>query len=111
MSEVCVIVGFGAGNGLAIAKAFAREGCALALIARSRAKQEKSLGELEGAKFYEADAADQDSLGEAFARIRNELGEPTILIYNAFAMRMGPASKLTPDYLLSDLRTNVIGAL
>lgn len=68
MKEVCVIVGFGAGNGLAIAKAFAREGCELALIARSRAKQEKSLGELEGAKFYEADAADENSLAKRFRR-------------------------------------------
>lgn len=111
MADVCVIVGFGAGNGLAIAKAFAREGCALALIARSRAKQEKSLDQLEGANFYEADAADEHSLGEVFAKIRSEVGEPTVLIYNAVAMRTGPASKLNPDELVNDLRTNVTGAL
>lgn len=115
MNENCVIVGFGAGNGLAIAKAFAREGCELALIARSRAKQEKALGELEAAgvsaKFFEADAADESALRAAFAQIRSEVGQPAVLIYNAFAMRMGPASKLRPDDLMSDLRTNVGGAL
>lgn len=115
MEKMCVIVGFGAGNGLSLAKAFGNEGHKLALIARSRAKQEKNLAELEAAgfttNFFEADAADPVGLSSAFARVREELGDPTVLIYNAFAMRMAAPSKTTPDDLLADLRTNVAGAL
>ena len=115
MKKICAVVGFGAGNGLAIAKAFGREGHELALIARSRAKQEKALAELHAgdwpATFFEADAANAVSLGEAFARIRQEVGDPTVLIYNAFAMRMGAPSNTLPDDLVSDLHTNVGGAL
>lgn len=115
MSKVCVIVGFGAGNGLALAKAFQGDGHKLALIARSRAKQEKSLAELEAAGaealFVEANAADGASLSRAFAQIREQVGEPTVLIYNAFAMRMAAPTKTTPDDLIADLRTNVAGAL
>ena len=115
MKKICAIVGFGAGNGLAIAKAFGLEGHELALIARSRAKQEKSLVELAAlnlpARFYEADASDVTALGSAFAQIREQLGSPTTLIYNAFAMRMGPPSKLSAEDLTADFRTNVAGAL
>ncbi len=115
MSKVCVIVGFGAGNGLALAKAFSGDGHKLALIARSRAKQEKSLAELHAADatalFVEADASNGASLSRAFAQIREQVGDPTVLLYNAFAMRMAQPSKTPPEDLILDLRTNVAGAL
>jgi len=115
MEQVCAIVGFGAGNGLALAKAFGRAGHKLALMARSRAKQEKNLDTLiaDGleASFFETDAADTDALRNAFAQMREQVGDATVLIYNAFAMRMASPSKTNPEDLLSDLRTNVAGAL
>lgn len=115
MAQVCAIVGFGAGNGLALAKAFGREDHKLALIARSRTKQEKNLAALAAvgleANFFEADAAEPATLSDAFAQMREQVGDATVLIYNAFAMRMAAASKITPEDLGIDLRTNVAGAL
>ncbi len=115
MKRLCVVVGFGAGNGLAIAKAFAREGHTLALVARSRAKHEKALAELEAAgaaaQFFEANAADAESLASAFVKIRRECGDPTVLIYNAFAARMASPSMTKPVDLVADFETNVAGAL
>ena len=84
-------------------------------MARSRAKQEKNLDTLiaDGleASFFETDAADTDALRNAFAQMREQVGDATVLIYNAFAMRMASPSKTNPEDLLSDLRTNVAGAL
>ena len=84
-------------------------------IARSRDRQAKALAELEAAgasaRFFEADAADEASLQAAFAGIRAECGDPGVLIYNAFAMRMAPPSKTTPENLVADFRANVAGAL
>ncbi|MDQ3197988.1 MAG: SDR family NAD(P)-dependent oxidoreductase [Verrucomicrobiota bacterium] len=115
MKQLCVVVGFGAGNGLAIAKAFSREGHELALIARSRAKKENALAELEAAgataQLFEADAADPKSLAAAFAEIRRDCGDPTLLIYNAFAMRMASPSATKPEDLVADFKSNVAGAL
>ena len=112
MKQICAIVGFGAGNGLAIAKAFAAEGFELALISRSEAKQQKYIAALGATtRFFEADAGNTQSLAAAFAKIRTEVGDPAVLIYNAFAMRMGPPSKTSPDDLVADLKTNVGGAL
>jgi short-subunit dehydrogenase len=115
MDKLCVIVGFGRGNGMALAKAFAADGHKLALISRSRAKQERNLAELAAAgvdaTFFEADAGEPAALSSAFAQIREQLCDPSVLIYNAFAMRMAAPSKTTPEDLLADLRTNVGGAL
>ena len=115
MKQVCAIVGFGPGNGLALARAFGGDGHSLALIARSEGKHASSVEALrkEGvaAHFFAGDAADNDSLGTAFSRVRETLGDPTVLIYNAFAKRMAVPSKTKSDDLIADLRTNVGGAL
>ncbi len=115
MNKVCALVGFGAGNGLAIAKAFGADGHKLGLISRSRSKQEKPLQELAAngfdAQMFEADAADPNSLGKAFAAIRDQVGDPSVLVYNAFAMRMATPSKTTPENLVADFRINVAGAV
>ena len=63
------------------------------------------------ATFFEADAGEPAALSSAFAQIRQQLGEASVLIYNGFAMRMASPSKTTPEDLLADLRTNVGGAL
>ncbi len=115
MDKVCAIVGFGPGNGMALARAFGAEGHRLALLSRSRAKHAASLQALEAenlsANFFETNAADPESLGSAFEAVRAEVGAPSVLIYNAFAMRLGQPSKLRPEDLIEDLRTNVGGAL
>ncbi|MBA2586804.1 MAG: hypothetical protein H0U99_10025 [Chthoniobacterales bacterium] len=43
MSKLCTIVGFGPGMGLALAKAFAKEGYSLAVISRSPGKQQRNM--------------------------------------------------------------------
>lgn len=82
--KVCAIVGVGPGNGAAYARRFAREGYAVALIARSTGYSESLLEELPaGGRAYACDAADPDALAQTFARIAAELGEVETLLYNA----------------------------
>jgi NAD(P)-dependent dehydrogenase (short-subunit alcohol dehydrogenase family) len=112
---LCLIVGFGPGNGLGIARAFGRAGFALALLSRNPAKQAPWQVSLENdgiaARQYSADAANEASLNGAIAKAENELGGTVVLVYNAFSATFGKPSTLAPETLVTDFRVNVTGAL
>lgn len=113
--QVAAIVGVGPGLGAAVARRFAREGYAVALIAR----REESLSgvreeiESEGgtALAVTADATDAGSVSAAFERVRSELGDPEVLVYNAGAFQMGGILEITPEQFDDCLRANCSGAL
>lgn len=113
--NICAIVGFGTGVSLGVARAFGKEGYSLALIARNLTKLENNAQELKAKNypvhFFAADAGDEASLVQAFTKIRAELGDPTVLVYNAAAFSPGNPSSLSPETLISDFRVNVAGAL
>ena len=64
--KVCAIVGFGTGVSMGVAKAFAQEGYALALLARNPAKlvdNAQALEKLDSeVQTFAADAGDEASL-------------------------------------------------
>lgn len=112
---ICVIVGFGTGVSLGVAKAFAKEGYTLALIARNAAKLEANSQELRQAghllHLFTADAGNQDSLMQTFAQIRSQLADPEVLVYNAAVFTPGKPTTVSFEQLLADFQVNVAGAL
>ena len=80
---VCAVVGVGPGNGAALARRFAAGGYAIALIARGATLSGALAAELADARAYECDVADETSVKDTFARVRAELGEVDVLVYNA----------------------------
>jgi short-subunit dehydrogenase len=113
--KICAIVGFGTGVSMGVAKAFGNEGYALALLARNPNKLEDNAQNLKALGYnvysFAADAGDAASLVQAFTKIRTELGNPEVLIYNAATFTFGKPSGLNSDALVSDFRVNVAGAL
>src|SRR5829696_9045898 len=81
--SLCVVVGVGEGNGAALARAFAGEGHRLALLARGTDFTAALAAELGDARAYACDVADPASVAATFGNIRDELGDPEIVIYNA----------------------------
>jgi NAD(P)-dependent dehydrogenase (short-subunit alcohol dehydrogenase family) len=75
------------GVGGAIAQKFAREGFFVVLTTRSEPNASAlaaAIREQGGAcAIVELDVASQDSIAAAFARIRDDAGDPDVLIYNA----------------------------
>ena len=108
---VCVIVGVGEGNGAALARAFAREGMALALLARRTDFTEALAGELGDAKAYPCDVSDPPSVADAFAKVRADLGDPAVLVYNAGSGVWGDVESITLDGFETSWRVNALGAL
>ena len=117
MSEksVCAIVGVGPGIGLALARKFGGEGFEVAMMSRrakALAQYATTLTESGvGAHAYPADAGDPASLAAAFKSIRETLGHPTVLVYNAAALHEGSPTSLTPETLIEEFGINVAGAL
>jgi short-subunit dehydrogenase len=115
MNKTCAIVGVGEGLGMAIARRFHRENYQLALMSRSLDKlknYEQSLKDSSSAvNSFSADVANSQSLTEAFQQVKNTLGSPEVLIYNAAMLRTTDLMSVTAEDLLQDYGVNVIGAL
>lgn len=113
--KIAVIIGVGPGLGSSLCKRFSKGGYSIAMIAR-RIETIKPL-ELEinntGRKSLaiQADAGSIESIKSAFTSIRELLGNPEVLIYNATIFKTGSILDLKPTELQSLLNISTIGAL
>ena len=112
--KVAAVLGVGPGLGAAIARRFAGEGFAVALMARNeesvaalREETEDSGGE---ALSVTTDATDPDSVAASFERVRDELGDPEVFVYNAGAFQMGGILELSPERFDKCFKANCAGA-
>lgn len=115
MVPLLVIVGMGAGNAMAIARRFGREGFTIAMVARSETKLQDYQATLRqaaiAAHYFVADAGDKAALESAFAAIASQLGRVDVLVYNAAVPRMQSVLETSFESLVSDFQANVAGAL
>ncbi len=107
---VCVVVGVGPGNGAALARQFHGEGYAVALLARSVELTAQLAGELDGARAYACDVADEASVAAAFAAVAAELGPVDTLIYNAGSGVWGTIEDISAKDFEQSWRVNTLGA-
>jgi len=100
-APVVVVTGASAGIGRAVAVAFGREGCRVALIARGRERLASAAQEVEEAGgqalVIAADVADADGIEAAAAQVVETWGRIDVWINNAMASVFGPAQALSPD--------------
>jgi NAD(P)-dependent dehydrogenase (short-subunit alcohol dehydrogenase family) len=112
--KVAAVLGVGPGLGSSVARRFAREGFAVALMARSEesvAGVREEIEELGGmALLVSTDATDPASVEAAFGRVREELGDPEVFVYNAGAFQMGGILEISPDKFDECFRANCAGA-
>ena len=106
---VCVVVGVGPGIGGAYARRFARDGYAVALLARSRETSEALARELPDSRAYACDVGDAADVAAAFAAIRADLGAPSVVLYNAGSGKFAAFDDVTADDVEHALRINALG--
>ncbi|MCB0910214.1 MAG: SDR family NAD(P)-dependent oxidoreductase [Propionibacteriaceae bacterium] len=111
------IVGAGPGLGAAVARRFGREGFAIALVSRDRAKLDGLAAELADggvtARGYAADVRDAASLEAALGAAAGDLGPITALQYSPLPARayLEPVLDLTPELALEALRFSALGLI
>jgi len=112
--RVAAVLGVGPGLGAAVARRFAREGFAVALMARSEesfAGVREGIEEIGGTALpVAADSTDPASVEAAFGRVREELGDPEVFVYNAGAFQMGGILEIAPEKFDECFRANCAGA-
>jgi len=110
--KVAAVLGVGPGLGASIARRFAGEDFAVALMARREESVAAVREEIEGGKALpvSTDATDPDSVAAAFGRVRDELGNPEVLVYNAGAFQMGGVLEVSPAQFDKCFRANCAGA-
>ncbi len=116
MPGTVAIIGAGPGIGTSVARRFAREGHPVALVARREGALDEYLRSLlsEGAVALgvAADAGDPAALEAAWCTIVADLGDPEVLVYNAFAVSpRGAPTTLDPVEFEAAERVNITGAL
>ena len=113
-NPVAAVLGVGPGLGAAIARRFAREGFAVALMARSEESVAGARKEIEGLGGtvlpVSTDATDPASVDTSFEMVRGELGGPEVLVYNAGAFQMGGILEIEPERFDECFRANCAGA-
>ena len=111
--RVAVITGVGPGLGASLARRFAKE-YAVALNARRADFLSGLAGEIRagGAAALDlpADIGDRGAVESAFRTIRERLGPPEVLIYNAGSGAWGTIADITPDQFEDSWRVNAFGA-
>jgi NAD(P)-dependent dehydrogenase (short-subunit alcohol dehydrogenase family) len=114
--RTALIVGGGRGIGAAVAHAFAAEGAAVFLVARTQAELEgvaESIRTVGGAvAFAPADAADAEGLRAALSVCASSFGEPDVLVSAAGVHGpIGLTWQVDADEWWQAQRVNVLGTL
>jgi clavulanate-9-aldehyde reductase len=113
--KVAMVTGASSGIGEATAAALAREGAAVAAVARRRerldALVERIAGEGGRAFAIEADIGDEESAGDAVRRAHDELGGLDILVNNAGVMLLGPVAGADTGEWRTMIDVNLLGLL
>jgi NAD(P)-dependent dehydrogenase (short-subunit alcohol dehydrogenase family) len=109
--RVALVTGVGPGTGAAIARRFARGGCAVAMLARNRERLSALEREIGGARGYPCDVTDEAQLDATLAAIRTDLGAPNILIHNAVGGAFGNFMDIDPRVLNQNFQVNTMALL
>lgn len=109
---VCAVIGIGPGNGAAIARRFSDASYQVALLSRSTEFTRPLAEELGNARAIDCDVTEASSIEQAFADVREHLGEVDVLVYNAGgAARWATVDDLSPADFDASWRVNALGAL
>ncbi|MGI9498727.1 MAG: SDR family NAD(P)-dependent oxidoreductase [Geminicoccaceae bacterium] len=110
---VCLVTGVGPdkGTGAEITRRFAKGGYQVAMLARDAARLAELETAIDGTKAYPCDVADLDALVATIAKVRNNLGAPSVVVHNALRSVRGSILDLDPDDLEKNFRVNTTALL
>jgi short-subunit dehydrogenase len=101
MTKSIAVIGAGPGLGQAVAHRYAREGYAVAVVARRPEPLDRLVEQLtgDGARAYAipADLADTGAIPALAERVRATIGDPEVLYYGVAADGFVPVLELTPE--------------
>ena len=112
--QVAVLVGAGPGVGQALARTLARDGMRVAMLARRAQRLAPLVAELapgsHGVAAYGCDATDERSVIDVMSLVRQELGEPDLVVYCVEGFHPGRALDIEVCAFEDSWRNGCLGA-
>jgi NADP-dependent 3-hydroxy acid dehydrogenase YdfG len=109
---VALVTGASSGIGEATARRLAREGCAVALVARREERLEGIAEEIDGRTLVvPTDVTDENAVATMVDTVREELEGIDILVNNAGVARGGPVEEADLSELRQNIRVNLEGVM
>jgi len=110
---VCLVTGAGpwSGTGAEIVNRFATGGYRVAMLARNSNNLNELENKIEHSKGYVCDVSQTDNFVDTIARVKAELGAPTIVVHNAVHAVRGSILEMEPDELENCFRVNATALL
>jgi len=113
--RVVVVTGGSAGVGRAAAHAFARQGAAVAVLARGVERLEDARREIEGlgarCLAIPTDVADAEAVEQAATRVEEELGPIDVWVNSAMTSVFSPVRELTADEVRRVTEVTYLGSV
>ncbi|MEO6418734.1 MAG: SDR family NAD(P)-dependent oxidoreductase, partial [Polyangiaceae bacterium] len=94
--RIALVSGVGPGTGAAIVRRFAAGGFEVAMLARTKERLVALEKEIPGARAFACDVSDEAQVDAALARVREELGAPSVLVHNAVGGAFGSFLDIDP---------------
>lgn len=108
MTAIALIIGAGRGLSAALARLLAAEGFTVALAARHIDKLKPLVDEI-GATSFAADASNPDAVNQLFEQVEQQLGIPTVVVYNPSLRVSGPLIELDPAEVANAINVTAYG--
>ncbi|MEO9748843.1 MULTISPECIES: SDR family NAD(P)-dependent oxidoreductase [Marinobacter] len=109
MSNVCVVMGVGPGNGEAFVRRFSDEGYQVAMLARSKDYLLQLEQSISNTYAFPCDLMESEQIGTVLAAIRDKLGPAAVLLYNAGGGVFKNVEEASLDDFEANWRINVQG--
>lgn len=113
IDRVAVVTGASSGIGEATARALAREGCRVALVARREDRLERIATEIENGRtlVVPTDVTDEDEVTAMVEEIREVFGSIDILVNNAGVLRGDPVADADRSDFRRQVQVNLLGVM
>ena len=108
--KVCLITGVGPGTGSALVRRFAQD-YQVAMLARSADRLNTLSATTPNAFAYPCDVTDKQALSDCLAQIREDLGDPSVVIHNAVGGAFGSFLDIKPEVLEQNFQVNTMALL
>jgi NAD(P)-dependent dehydrogenase (short-subunit alcohol dehydrogenase family) len=108
---LALVTGVGPGTGSAITRRLSAGGYDVAMLARSEDLLFKLEQEVANARAFACDVTDEAQLDAALAAVRQQLGEPTVLVHNAVGGAWGSFLEIDPKILNANFQVNTMALL
>ena len=111
MNDVVLVTGVGPGTGKAIVERFAASGYSVAMLARSAQRLNDIAQATPNTHPFVCDVSDADRLGAVLEEIRQQLGEPKIVIHNAVGAERGTYLDVDAEKMRAAVEINTMALL